>query len=167
MQKKRFGGGRRDLENTKLPIELQLLFENKYIECIQLLVVLFANKSRRKGIEFLEVLYYFTLLSSTTKLGENEYHLENKYIQNNYLSYEKKVRDNLIVLANQELVSIKVELLNKRSLLFIKVTEQGKKIIAELENEYYIDEIAKANYLIKFRKYSTKSEKGVLMGDEE
>ena len=154
------------MENTKLPIELQLLFENKYIECIQLLIIIFLNGRRKKGIEFFEVLYYFTLLSSTTKLGEDEYYLESKYIQNNYLSYEKKVRDNFIVLANQGLVSINVELLNKGSLIFIKCTEQGKKLVAGLENEYYNDEITKANYLIKFKKYSIKSEKGVLMGDE-
>jgi hypothetical protein len=157
---------RRELDSTKLPIDLKLLFENKYIECIQLLIILFVNKGKRKGVEILEISYYFTLLNSTNKTGEDEYHIEDKYLQNSYLSSDKKVRDILLVLANQGLVNIRTESGSKRSSLYVMISDKGKDLIGSLENIYFEDEISKANYLIKFKKYSTKSEKGVLMGDE-
>lgn len=107
--KKKYGGGKRDLDKSKLPIDLKLLFENKYIECIQILIILFSLKQRRKGIEIEELLYYFTLLSMTEASSNNQYSIGETYIQNNYLSFEKVIRDNVIILSNQSYAEIKVE----------------------------------------------------------
>lgn len=45
--------------------------------------------------------------------------------------------------------------------------EIGKKTVETLENEYYINELKKGEYLIQFKKFSAKSQKGVLRGNED
>lgn len=166
-QKKQYGGGIIDLENNKLPIGLKYLFENKYIECMQIMIILFLNRKKRKGLVFEEILYYFTLLISTTEDNDLNYYVDNKYIQNNYLSYEEKIRDDLIILCNHNFIDIKIEILKKKNEMYIKLTDQGKTTIDTLENEYYEQLIKKCEYLIEYRKFNNKNQKGVLIGDED
>ncbi|WP_252223909.1 hypothetical protein [Clostridium sp. ZBS2] len=154
------------MRNSKLPMDLKFLFENKYIECMQVLIILFLNSKRRKGVVFEEVLYYFTLISSITVDNYDNYYIDEKYIQNNYLSSEGKIRDNLIILSNQMLIDINVEKLNKKNEMYIKLSEAGKKTVETLENRYYAQELKKCEYLIQFRKFSAKNQKGVLSGNE-
>lgn len=156
------------MRNSKLPIDLKFLFENKYIECMQILIILFLNNKRRKGIVFEEILYYFTLISAITKdqYNSNSYYIDEKYIQNNYLSSEEKIRNNLIILSNQMLIDINVEKLNKKNEMYIKLSEEGKMTVETLENTYYEEQFKKCEYLIQFKKFSTKNQKGVLSGNE-
>lgn len=166
IQRKKCGGGKRDSMKSKLPVDLKYLFENKYIECMQILIILFLNNKKRKGVVFEELLYYFTLISSVNEDGDN-YYINEKYIQNNYLASEEKIRNDLIILSNQNFVEIRVEKFNKKNEMYIKLSEIGKKTVETLENEYYINELKKGEYLIQFKKFSAKSQKGVLRGNED
>ena len=54
MMKKKYGGERNVL-NSNLPIELKYLFENQYIQCMQILLVLFINRRKKEGITINEL----------------------------------------------------------------------------------------------------------------
>ncbi|NFM77951.1 hypothetical protein FDC04_03735 [Clostridium botulinum] len=154
------------MSKSKLPIDLKFLFENKYIECMHILIILFLNEKKRKGVKFEEVLYYTTLISLVTGDNHDNYYIDEKYIQNNYLCSEEKIRNNLIILSNQDLIDINVDKMSKKNELYIKLRKSGKKIVETLENKYYTQELKRCEYLIKFRKFSTKNQKGVLSGNE-
>ena len=77
-----FGGGRNVLTNNTLPISIKLLFENKYLEYIDILCVLYIFKRRKKGINYEELLYWLTLLNSV-KLNNKEFNLDKMFLQNN------------------------------------------------------------------------------------
>lgn len=157
------------MKNSKLPIDLKFLFENKYIECMEILIILFLNRNRRKGVKFEEVLYYFTLISSSTVDDyDNCYSdcIDQKYIQNKYLSSEEKIRENLIILSNKMLVDINVKRLNKKNEIYIKLSQDGKNTVETLQNRYYEQELKKCEYIIEFKKFNTKNQKGVLGGNE-
>ena len=148
-QKKRFGGGIKELNNNKLPIDLKYLFENKYIECIQMLIILFLLKQRRKGINVDEILYYYTMLSMTIVDSKNNYYIDETYIQNNYLSHEKTIRNNIIILSNQNLVEIRIESLEKKNVIYTKITESGRTI-------------EKCQNIIATKRFSAKNQREVL-----
>lgn len=160
--KKRFGGGIKELNNNRLPVDLRYLFENKYIECIQILIILFLFKRRRKGINVDEILYYYTMLSMTIVDSKNNYYIDETYIQNNYLSHEKTIRNNIIILSNQNLVEIRIESLEKKNVIYTKITESGRTIISDLENSYYKKEIEKCQNIIATKRFSAKNQREVL-----
>ena len=151
---------------SKLPIDLKYLFENKYIECIQMLIILFLFKQRRKGIDFDEILYYFTLLSMTAMGSQNSFYIDETFIQNNYLTYEKTIRDNMIILSNQKLIKIDVEPTEKKNIMYSKITEEGKSLVSTLENGYFNREIEKCKNIIENRKFSSKNQREVLVKNE-
>lgn len=163
--KKKCGGVRKDL-NEKLPIELRYLFRNRYIECIQILIILFLNIRKSSGIELEELIYYNTLLNCSSMLENEEYSIDYEYIQNNYLTTENRIRKNILILVNKNLINISVKKNNKKNLLYLKANEDVKTIIKELKNEYFSEQLAKCKYLIKNMKFSTKNQKGVLMQNE-
>lgn len=164
--KKKYGGEKRELKTSKLPIDLKYLFENKYIECIQMLIILFLFKQRRKGIDFDEILYYFTLLSVTTTDSQNSFYIDETYIQNNYLTYEKTIRDNMIILSNQKFIKIDIEPTGKKNIMYSKITEEGKSLVSNLENSYFKSEIEKCKNIIETRKFSSKNQREVLVKNE-
>lgn len=151
---------------SRLPIDLKYLFENKYIECIQMLIILFLLKQRRKGIDFEELLYYFTLLSVTTIDSQNSFYIDDTYIQNNYLTYEKTIRDNMIILSNQNFVKINVEPTEKKNIMYSKITEEGKSLVSSMDNSYFKREIEKFKNIIETRKFNSKNQREVLVKNE-
>lgn len=161
--KKKYGGGRRELNKSKLPIDLKYLFENKYIDCIQMLIILYQFKQRRKGINLDEILYYFTLLSLTITDSQSKFHVVETYIQNNYFTYENTIRDNLIILYNQKFIEINVESTKKQNIMYSKITDEGKSLVFNLKNSYFKKEIEKCKNIIETRKFNIKNQREVLM----
>lgn len=152
--------------NEKLPIELRYLFRNRYIEWIQILMILFLSLRKSTGIELDELIYYTTLLKCSKKMEDNEYIVDFEYIQNNYLTTENRIRRNILILTNNNLINISVKKNNKKNLIYLKANEDVKKIIKELNDEYFSEELEKCKYLIKNMKFSAKNQKGVLMQNE-
>ena len=156
-----FGGGRNVLTNNTLPISIKLLFENKYLEYIDILCVLYIFKRRKKGINYEELLYWLTLLNSV-KLKNKEFNLDKMFLQNNYLNYDQKLKIDIRILVNQGLVWIEIDKLDKKNSMYFKILDAGIKLVNELENIYFDQQIKKINYLKKFMPYSLRNEKGVL-----
>ncbi|WXR60952.1 hypothetical protein WG909_11705 [Peptostreptococcaceae bacterium AGR-M142] len=154
------------MDKSKLPIDLKYLFENKYIECMQMLLILFSLKRRKKGIELEELLYYFTLLSMTTIKSNNEFFIDETYIQNNYLTLEKVVRDNILILSNQKYISVDVESAKKKTKMYMKISYSGKEVVENLENNFFEKEKKKISYVIEKEKFSVANQRKVLWADE-
>lgn len=154
------------MNKIKLPIDLKYLFENKYIECIQLLIILYSLKRRRKGIEIEELLYYYTLLSITIVKPDNEFFIDKTYIQNNYLTFEKVVRDNVLILSNQDYIKINVESTKKKNRMYISIAENGKLVVEKLEKSYFHKEKEKIKYVLEKEKFSAVNQRKVLIANE-
>lgn len=148
--------------NNILPIELRYLFENQYIECIKILIVLYLHKRKKYGISMDEIVYYLTIAKCCYKISNDKYEIDFEYIQNNYLKNEKNIRKNIMILVNKELVLINYERTAKKDKLTLKITSGGIDIIKNLESEYFKEEIGRYSYLVKNMKYSAKNKKGVL-----
>ncbi|WIW70283.1 hypothetical protein [Anaerosinus gibii] len=149
------------MTNNTLPISIKLLFENKYLEYIDILCVLYIFKRRKKGINYEELLYWLTLLNSV-KLKNKEFNLDKMFLQNNYLNYDQKLKIDIRILVNQGLVWIEIDKLDKKNSMYFKILDAGIKLVNELENIYFDQQIKKINYLKKFMPYSLRNEKGVL-----
>lgn len=137
------------------------MFENKYLEYIDILCVLYIFKRRKKGINYEELLYWLTLLNSV-KLKNKEFNLDKMFLQNNYLNYDQKLKIDIRILVNQGLVWIEIDKLDKKNSMYFKILDAGIKLVNELENIYFDQQIKKINYLKKFMPYSLRNEKGVL-----
>lgn len=137
------------------------MFENKYLEYIDILCVLYIFKRRKKGINYEELLYWLTLLNSV-KLNNKEFNLDKMFLQNNYLNYDQKLKIDIRILVNQGLVWIEIDKLDKKNSMYFKILDAGIKLVNELENIYFDQQIKKINYLKKFMPYSLRNEKGVL-----
>ncbi|WP_169733573.1 hypothetical protein [Clostridiisalibacter paucivorans] len=157
---------KKDLDKSKLPIDLKYLFENKYIECMQTLLILFLLKRRRKGIEIEELLYYFTLLCMTTIKANNEFFIDETYIQNNYLTLEKVVRDNILILSNHNYINVKIKSTKKKNKMYIKISDDGKEVVKNLENNFFEKEKEKIKYLTEKEKFSVENQRKVLRANE-
>ena len=148
--------------NSNLPIELKYLFENQYIQCMQILLVLFINRRKKEGITINELVYYITLGKCSEKLEENEYKIDFQYIQNNYFNYENNIRKNMAILTNKELIELNYKNETKKDTLNIKISENGIEIIEKLQSKYFKGELDLYNYLHKYMRFSNKNQKGVL-----
>jgi hypothetical protein len=156
-----FGGGKNVLKNNTLPIAIKLLFENKYLEHIDILSIIYIYKRKRKGIVFEELLYWITLLNAVS--FENEKFVLNRlFLQNNYLNYEQKLKLSLRTLINQELVALEINKSNKKNLMYFKLIDAGTSLVNDLKNQYFKQQFEKINYLKEVMPYNSSNERGVL-----
>lgn len=155
---KRCGGGIKDLDNNKLPIDLQYLFQNKYLDCMRILILLKEFNKRKKGVVLGEVLYYFTLIEMISGKKDN-YRVDNTFFQENYLINEKRIADYLLVLANQQYITIYVDKTSKKSIIFIKNTDEGNNVTNEVENNYFKEEQSMCKYAIEQFKYGVTAQR--------
>ena len=156
-----YGGEAIEL-NEKLPTSIKLLFDNKYLDCLDILSVLYINFKRKKGIKFEELVYWVSLLICLN-INDNKYILETTYLQNNYLNYEKKLKTYILHLVNQKLINVKSEIIGKKRLIFLKIDSSGITLIDTLKNQYLKERISQLDYLKKVRPYTANNEKGVLV----
>jgi hypothetical protein len=98
--------------------------------------------------------------------SSNSFYIDETFIQNNYLTYEKTIRDNMIILSNQKFIKIDIEPTEKKNIMYCKITEEGKLLVSTLENGYFKKEIEKCKNIIENRKFSSKNQREVLVKNE-
>lgn len=167
IQNKKYGGGISDLGNdNKLPIELQYLFQNKYLDCIKILIVLNEFPKRKKGLPLAEVVYYFTM-TEMVKVNQENYEIDKTYLQENMFLNEKRINKYIVMLTNQKLINVYVEIKDKKSIIFVKRCDEGNDLILGLQNEYFAKEIIICKHVIEKFKYSVTAQRKVLSKYEE
>jgi hypothetical protein len=156
-----YGGEEIEL-NEKLPTSIKLLFDNKYLDCFDILSILYVNFKRKKGIKFEELIYWFSLLNCLNT-NNNKYILETTYLQNNYLNSENKLKTYILHLVNQKLINIKSEFIGKKRIMLLTIDGSGINLINAFKNQYFKERISQLDYLKKIRPYTANNEKGVLV----
>lgn len=154
----KYGGGRRDLnkEISKLPTSISLLFDNKYLEFMEILCIMHGFKRRTAGVPIEELVYYFTLVNAIEPTGEG-YKIDNRFIQNIYLDTLDNIKSRLIVLGQEGLVTLLADKKAERVNPKVCCTENGYKVAKELTSEFYKEVFAKCKYLQENLSFSPKN----------
>lgn len=161
------GGGISALKNNLLPLDLQYLYQNEYLDYIKMLVILSKFKRRKKGINIEELNYYYTMLDLVELNQKREYEVNYEYYQDHYLINEEALRKYSIILKNQNLIDINVENTNKETLLYLKLSESGMNLVEGLEDKYFEKLVDKYNLINSTKKYSLANHRKVLSRDEK
>ena len=69
MKKKRFGGEMKDLNKNsdyELPLELELIFDNKKLDMFEYIVIIFLATSqfKKRSVSIEQMVYYYTIFFS-------------------------------------------------------------------------------------------------------
>ena len=152
-------GGETSVLNNKLPMELKYIFENQYIECIKILIVLYIHKRRKNGLSIDGLVYYLTLEKCCDRSPDDEDTVGFDFIQNIYFKNEKSITKNITILVNKQLICVNYQ--KKNNELQLKITSKGIEMIESLESEYFAEKVIMYSYLVKNMKY-TNNKKGVL-----
>lgn len=155
------------MKNNLLPLDLQYLFRNEYLDSVKMLIILYQSKRRIKGIDLEELNYYFTIIELLEINEMHKYELNLEYSQDNYLINENVLRSYGIPLKNQDFISIYSENTNKKAILYFKLTDEGKRLIEGLEDEYFKTIIDRYNFVNNTMKYSVENQRKVLKGNEK
>ncbi|MEA4988101.1 MAG: hypothetical protein VB095_08580 [Anaerovorax sp.] len=154
------------MNDYSLPIELRYLFQNQYLDSVKLLIILNQFQRRKKGIVLDELNYYFTMLN-LVESNDDKFVVNRKYLQDNYLSNESKIKRQSVVLGNQEYIDISMEKTSKKSILYFSITDKGKNILDMLKDEYFNILTEQFWYIYGIHRYSVTNQRKVLKRDEK
>ncbi len=153
---KKYGGGKNDLNNIKLPISLDLIFNNKYLDYANILCVLYTLRNKKSGIIIDELAYYVTLIYSLSKTQVG-YSINYQFIQNTYLDISKTIKKSLIYLANQNYITLITSKNENKVNLKVCIGDAGIKIVADFISEYFKEIILKSQHIYKNIPYNAKN----------
>lgn len=122
-----------------LPIEIDLLFDNKKLDVFVYLGILYNYKLhfRKKTITLEHLLYYYTIVYSQDK--DLDVPLIYKYLRD-----KERLNENIIYLSNLGFVLLEGDILTSTKKLKISITDLGIETIANWESEnvqLYIQDI--------------------------
>lgn len=161
----RYGGEVIGLQ-MRLSIELEYLFQNKYLDSVRILLLLKEFHKRTKGLTIEEIVFWTSLIEALS-LIEDEYILNKTYLQEIILLNEERIKEYLMLLANQELINIRVEKNRSRTEVFVKIAEEGKSLVSGLENSYFLSQRESCKYAVANFKYNVTNRRKALSKYEE
>ncbi|MBW9157676.1 hypothetical protein [Clostridium tagluense] len=161
-----------EINNTnkiELPYSVEMLFENKYLDAMAVLCLLYAFKSIKKGMKTKEIVFYYSIVISEVNNIEDAKidDLNSSYrynIQNLYLTFEKNLSKIIIILSNQNYIEVIGDIGTKLQDLRIKLTNEGFVILENIENIYFtklIEKFINVKSQVKFTKGNEKTISGV------
>jgi hypothetical protein len=149
------------MQNSNLPASLRLLFNNPFLEMMNVLLVINAF-SKRSGLNIRHILFYYSVAVSDIELPSLEKN-ENKYDsldnENIYFDIQRQIKNILINLYSQNYISISQE---KNDNYMCSITTEGKEIVAQLESSYFKKMQEKINLIKEQIKYSVEAEKFIM-----
>jgi hypothetical protein len=153
-----------------LPENVKYLFENKQLDILSFLCIL--NCTKKKNIELDEFLFYYALVVSYVDLKfENStviFGIKNAKYEVNALFLYIKDNMNLILLylSNNDLITISSKPVDDYyKQIFIAITENGRDIVANIRNNYFLNLVDRAKYVIKNVKYSRSNKNKLFRGE--
>lgn len=142
------------MSSVDLPVSIKLVFENKKLLTMNLLVTAYVLTLRKKKINIYECLFYYILsLTSFSEKAEPKY--DKKEFQYNYFKIDKTLKELLIYLANSDLISLDSNSSKNLSEISIIVTDRGKKMVSDLQGPYFVDlkeKIKVSSTTLKYKK---------------
>jgi hypothetical protein len=157
------------INKIELPYSVEILFENKYLDSMAVLCMLYAFNSIRKGMKTEEIVFYYSIVISEVynfdDVKIDEFNPKYRYnIHNLYLSFEKNLSDLIIILSNQNYIEVIGDISSKFKDLRIKLTDEGASILENVQNTYFeklIEKFANVKSQVKFTKNNEKIILGV------
>ncbi|MHA0857524.1 hypothetical protein [Paenibacillus sp. CMAA1364] len=146
--------------NSNLPASLRLLFNNPYLEMMNVLFII-NSFSKRSGLSIRHLLFYYSLTVSgneTLLLNKNLKVYDLSDSENIYFDVQRLIKDILLNLYSQGFITIESD---KSDNFKCYITSEGKEILSQLESSYYKELQAKIE-VIKSTKYSVEAEKMIM-----
>lgn len=141
---RKFGGETRDLmemnkmNKLKLPILVDVLFDNYQLELTRILCILSCFPKNKNGITFSALIYYYALSVSEIELGKSEEENDLRYnVVNLYIDFQSKVKYLSMVLTNLDYIEVIGEIKVEASEVRVKMKLEGFELVGEMENEYF------------------------------
>ena len=142
------------MSKVDLPVSIELIFENKKLLTMNLLVAAYVLTLRKKKINIYECLFYYILsLINFSETTEPKY--DKKEFQYNYFKIDKVLKELVIYLTNSDLVSLDSNKSKNLSEISMIVTDKGKKIVSDLKGQYFVDlkeKIKISSTMLKYKK---------------
>jgi hypothetical protein len=161
MKQEIFGGEVRDLNKpNNTPLEIDLLFDNKKLDAMKYLLVMYT---RQKKMTVTELLYYFSIVN----ISLEEYTEIPR--MNIYLKNRKEISGILIFLSNLNYILIEGDFNKNIDNFKVKITEIGIDFIESAEINWMMEYIGLfKDIMFKNRYEQTKGRfNQILWGDEK
>ncbi|WP_445430108.1 hypothetical protein [Bacillus atrophaeus] len=143
-----------DKNTFQLPTEIDLLFDNKKLDVLKYLLIIYHLKEnfrkRRIGLE--ELLYYYSIIYFKN-------HEINAPLIYKYLRDKKRINEIMISLENLEFIQVHGDILTPINKLRFSITKKGIETIKSLESESVV--LYSENISIIIKNYPFES-----MGEE-
>ncbi|WP_420539183.1 ABC-three component system middle component 4 [Paenibacillus polymyxa] len=150
------------MQNNNLPVSLRLLFNNPFLEMMNVLFVI-NSFSKRSGLSIRYILFYYSLSISDSdplifeKKSDLNASLDNENI---YFGIQSQIKEILLNLYSQRYITISNE---KNDDFKCSLTAEGKEVLTQLESSYYKKLQERINTIKTQTKYSVEGEK-IIMG---
>lgn len=161
MKQKIYGGEVKDLINlNNTPLEIDLLFNNKKLDAIRYLLVLYTEQ---KKMTVTELLYYFTIVN----IGLEDYSEMSR--MNIYLKNRREINKILIFLSNLNYISVEGDFKKNIDNFKLKITPLGINFINNVETNWMKNYINLFQDIISKNRYEQTRGKfnQILLGDEK
>lgn len=145
--------------DVKLPILVDVLFDNQQLELTRIMCVLSCFPKSRKGINVCALTYYYALSVSEFEFYIDTEQQELRYnVVNLYMDFQSKVKQLIIKLSNMNYIEVfggvEIGINNVR----VKLSKDGFEFIKDFENEYFHNLIKSIESIKKNHKYSKSLE---------
>lgn len=158
-----------NINKIELPYSIEMLFENKYLDAMAVLCLLYAFNNIKKGIKTEEIIFYYSIVISEVynvdDVKFDELNPNYKYnIHNLYLSFEKNLSELIIILSNNNYIEVIGDIRTKFKNLKIKLTDKGFDLLENTTNTYFkkiIENFINIKSQVKFTKGNEKIISGV------
>lgn len=155
MKKKRYGGEMKDLNKNsdyELPLELELIFDNKKLDMFEYIVIIFLATSqfKKRSVSIEQMVYYYTIFFSLNSKSKTP--LIYKYNKD-----MKKIGEYLISLSSLKLIEVIGTVDQPLSRIKVKLTNYGKEFIESIESETLLSFISDIANVMKKYSYDKNS----------
>src|SRR5699024_771773 len=142
-----------DKKLFQLPTEIDLLFDNKKLDVLKYLLIIYHLKEnfRKRRISLEELLYYYSIIYFKN-------HKINAPLIYKYLKDKKRIKEIMISLENQEYIQVNGDIFTPINKLRISITKKRNKTIKYLQSESVV--LYSENISINIKNYPYGSMEG-------
>lgn len=134
-----------------LPVEIDLLFDNKKLDILKYLGILYQAKKKfkKRKLDLEQLLYYYTILYF-------ESNATNTPLIYKYLRDKKRINEIVIYLENLELIEIYGDISTRLNNLKVSISEAGIEAIDSWQSESVEIYLKQISIIMKKYPYGTK-----------
>ncbi|MEB7051425.1 hypothetical protein [Mammaliicoccus sciuri] len=138
--------------SSHLSIEIDLLFDNKKLDTLKYLGILYQVKIKRKNskLNVEELLYYYTMLYYETN------NIKTPLIYK-YLRDKKRINELIIYLENLKFIQVHGDVTSRLNRLQLSITECGVQAVESLQSDSTLKYFEYTSHIIEKYPYRNKN----------